>query len=87
MKLQTYVLQERTWSYLQINQHLNGFSSKEEFEEDFSRLGEVSTDGERSYISRRDTDSPFEPYNLRLTNLESVYDFEEITSPAIRGGV
>lgn len=86
MLFQKNRLIEKSWGFLQINQHLNGFESKEEFEEEFEGLGEVNGDGSLSFVSRRSTKALFEPGNLRLTNVESDYDYEEITAPAISGG-
>ena len=86
MLFQTNRLIKKSWRYLQSHKYLNGFESIEEFEEEFERLEEVDGDGSRAFVSRRSTEALFEPGNLRLTNVESESDFEEITSPAISGG-
>lgn len=87
MKLQTHILMQKTWRYLQNNLHLNGFDSELQFIEAFKELGEVADAGTASYISRRSTSEPFTSYNVQLTNVETEHDFEKVTSPAIRGGV
>lgn len=87
MKLQTYRLKEKTWRFLQNNQYLNGFESEAQFTEEFKGLGEVNGDGSNSFISRRSTSALFAPDNLLLTNVESEHDFEQVSSPAISGGV
>ena len=86
MLFQTNRLKEKVWGYLRNHQNWNDFESKEEFEEEFERLGEVARDGSLSYVSRRSTEALFEPGNLRLTNIESEFDFERISFPAISGG-
>ena len=86
MRFLTTNLKDKTWRFLQHNQNLDGFESKEEFEEEFEGLGEVARDGSLSYVSRRSTEALFEPANLRLTNIESEFDFERISFPAISGG-
>ena len=86
MNLQTFRLKEKTWRFLQNNMHLNGFDSELQFTEEFKGLGEVAGDGSASFVSRRSTSDLFAPENLVLTNVESEFDFEMISSPAISGG-
>jgi len=76
-------LQEVGWSTLKRNPDWHDFDGKERWDEEFESLGEVSQDGTRTYLTRKNHGEPFKPGNLCLVNLESPEDWERICDRAI----
>ena len=85
MRIKTKELMDRAWLFLQSNQHLDGFSHRAEFQEEWAELGEVAGDGSYAYFTRVKSSELFQPGNVKLINVTTDRDYEKVLVPSIGG--
>ena len=85
MRKKTKDLQTESWIWLRMNPELNGFRNKEQFQQEWKELEEVSGDGNQSYFTRLNPADLFEPGNVAVVNVQTSNDWNSVTNPAVGG--
>jgi len=86
MLFQTHQLIRNAWEGLREHRQINDFKDRGELEEACRDLGQVETDGRRSYLCRISTHKNFCEGNLRIVDTETE-PWSLVTHPAFAGGL